>query len=282
MRILVCSQDDVTSCVALNRLLPGLTGNAVAVALVPVEPGRRSTGDPGAWLRWFGNLFNERVRPELDRRTVPPGELLTYSHLARQHGTPIRTIREINRGDGYAFIKEFAPDVILSVRFGLIFKPPTIALARLGVLNIHPGALPRYAGLFSPMYAMLAGESSLGSTLHVIDAGIDTGPIIGIRRLPVDPERSMFWHGLQLYPLGIDLFLRILPDLESGRWPTTRPQDRRQRQYRSWPSAADFAAFRSKGLRLADSRDYLEIIRRFRTREPSLAGPDRFCSRTRC
>ncbi len=103
---------------------------------------------------------------------------------------------------GYALLEAFRPDLVLSLRFDLIFKSRIIRLPRLGILNIHPGTLPRYAGLYAPFRAMLAVEPSVGCTLHVIDDGIDSGPIVGIRHLPVDSGRSMFWHMLHLYPLG--------------------------------------------------------------------------------
>jgi len=149
------------------------------------------------------------------------------------------------------------------MRFGIIFKAPVLRLARRGALNIHPGSLPCYPGLFSPFYAMLADEPTAGCTLHVMDEGIDTGPVIGIRHLPIDPHHSLFWHLMHLYPLGVELFLQTLTHLEAGRALRPQPQDRSQRAYRSLPSPEQFAAFRAKKLRLVDPEDYREFLGRF-------------------
>lgn len=62
--------------------------------------------------------------------------------LARVSGFPFHPISEINQGDGYALAESFRPDIILSLRFDLIFRAPAIRLARLGALNITPVRCP--------------------------------------------------------------------------------------------------------------------------------------------
>lgn len=107
---------------------------------------------------------------------------------------------------------------------------------------------------------MLAGEPTAGCTLHLIDEGIDSGPIVGIRHLSIDPGRSMFWHMMNLYPLGVELFGECLADLESGKHLEAQAQDHSKREYHSWPSAEQFVAFRAKGLHLVDPEDYQEFL----------------------
>ena len=50
------------------------------------------------------------------------------------------------------------------------------------------------------------GEKKLGATLHVVDEGIHTGPLIGIRWLDAVPDRSVLWHEINLYRLGMFAF----------------------------------------------------------------------------
>jgi len=264
MRILVCSQRDLLSCVALNMLLPGLAGKTVAVALQKVDHVDFHSGDPLDRLRWFDrNLSVDQLFPTLDQCPDPPGELLTFHHLARRHGIAFHDIDQINDGDGLELVEAFEPDLILSMRFGLIFKKHVIARPPLGVLNIHPGALPEYAGLYAPMRAMLAGEQTLSSTLHVIDHGVDTGPVVGSSDLLVEGDRSLFWHFLQLYRLGADALLRLLPDLDEGGLLATRPQDPSRRQYFSEPTRRDLEAFQRQGFRLVDVHDFQNLMSGF-------------------
>lgn len=220
MRILVCAQQDLVTCVALNRLLPGLGGHTAAVVLKRLPPDDAVVGSPLARQRWFERALTlHEVFPALDRLPHPPGELLTFHHLARRYCAPFHVIERINTGDGYRIVQEFRPDLILSLRFGLIFKEPVLALPGLGVLNVHSGALPQYAGLGAPVHTLLDGERKLTSTLHVVDAGIDTGPVVASADLPVDRARSLFWRLPALYVLGVELFLRVMPGLAKGRKP---------------------------------------------------------------
>ena len=95
--------------------------------------------------------------------------------------------------------------------------------------------------------ALLAGESSIGTTLHYIsDPGIDTGGIIGHTDMPVSPEHSYLWHVLALYPTACEKLLACVTALAAGdtrgrRTPTTRsigrsrpdiPANGRDRRYR--------------------------------------------------
>ncbi|MFD3572294.1 formyltransferase family protein [Streptomyces sp. NPDC058644] len=245
MRVLVCAQRDLVVCVALNRLLPELGDHDVAVALNRPSPGDPPPGDPLRRQRWFErDLTDQVVFPPLDSLPHPAGELLTFHHLSRRHGIEFHDVERVNTGDGLALAQEFRPDLILSVRFDLIFKEPVLSIPCLGILNIHPGALPEYAGLAAPMHTLIAGEQKLTSTLHEIDRGIDTGPVIASDELPFDHTRSLFWHLTRLYVLGIELFLQELPDLAEGKRPPAQPQDRAQRHYHSKPTPPGDRDFR--------------------------------------
>ncbi|WP_051852255.1 formyl transferase [Streptomyces aureocirculatus] len=264
MRVLVCAQRDLVVCVALNRLLPELGDHEVAVALNRPSPGDPAAADPLRRQRWFERgLIDEVVFPPLDSLPHPVGELLTFHHLSRRHGIEFRDVEHVNTGDGLAFAQAFQPDLILSVRFDLIFKEPVLSLPSLGILNIHPGALPEYAGLAAPMRTLIAGEQKLTSTLHVIDRGIDTGPVIASDELPLDRGRSLFWHLTRLYELGVELFLQELPGLAKGKRPPAQPQDRAQRHYHSKPTPQEIETFEKLGFRFLCESDYEEVVRRF-------------------
>ncbi|HSV28668.1 MAG TPA: methionyl-tRNA formyltransferase, partial [Candidatus Omnitrophota bacterium] len=103
----------------------------------------------------------------------------------------------------------------------------------------------------------------IGCTLHRVDAGIDTGPVVGIGWLPIDPARSLLWHVVNTYGPGIDLFFAMLDDVAAGRPVKLEPQDRSQRVYGSLPGADAFKTFWDKGFRLFDPREYTDIVAGF-------------------
>jgi len=79
------------------------------------------------------------------------------------------TARELSR---------LAPDVIVRVSGGVL-KPHVLAQARVAALNIHHGRAPRIRGMWSIPWAVIEGRADwIGATIHVMDEGIDTGPIL--------------------------------------------------------------------------------------------------------
>ena len=78
-------------------------------------------------------------------------------------------------------------DVVVSVLYDQLFTEEFIK-SKKAVYNFHPGILPEYrgAGLYS--WAIINGEKEFGITLHKIDAGIDTGEIIDIRKFPISED----------------------------------------------------------------------------------------------
>ena len=82
------------------------------------------------------------------------------------------------------------------------------------VLNIHPSLLPKYPGVHAIKDAFEAHEKETGVTIHFVDEGVDTGPIILQRKVPILPDDTLETlearvHALEyeLYPEAIQLFL---------------------------------------------------------------------------
>jgi methionyl-tRNA formyltransferase len=265
MYLTICTKRDIFGCLILNWLLPKLGGHAVSVLLSDkTRPNEESVPELAELKLLERDLPMRLLFPLLNRLPQNRGEhLLSFENLAAHHDVPIHVVERINDGDGAERLRDCAPDLILSVRFSLIFKQATIDLPRHGIYNVHPGALPHYGGLFAPMRGMIAGEKRLGCTLHRIDAGIDSGPIRSVDYLDVDPERSLFWHVSRLYPLGLARFIELLALLERAEPVALTPQDPSLREYRSMPGAEDFAAFRARGGALVKPEDYLDCLGSF-------------------
>ena len=122
-----------------------------------------------------------------------------------------------------------------------------------------------------PFHQILDGQDRLGCTLHWVDEGIDTGPVIARRFMAVDPNRSLLWHICHLYPLGIDVVAEVIGELISGRRPPGEVQPAEGRRYHRLPDAAAFARFRAAGWKLVDYGDYEELLAAYRPPEPEPA-----------
>jgi hypothetical protein len=114
------------------------------------------------------------------------------------------------------------PDFYLSILWPHIIRPEALALHH--YINLHPAPLPEYRGLNSCPHAIINGETEFGVTLHYMDSGIDTGPIIASPRfdiLPDDTGRSLY-DRTQVHAL--DMFEKQWPRIKTGVAPSvTQP-----------------------------------------------------------
>ena len=87
-------------------------------------------------------------------------------------------------------IAELAPDAIIVAAYGLFLPEDTLAVPRLGCLNIHPSLLPRHRGPSPVATAILEGDQTTGVTIMLLDEGMDTGPILAQRETRITPKET--------------------------------------------------------------------------------------------
>lgn len=113
-------------------------------------------------------------------------------------------------------VKQKKPDILISAGFDKIINQEVLSFVRFPI-NIHFGMLPKYRGSYSIPWAIINNEKKIGITLHKIDSGIDSGPIIFQTKIDNDPKRSC----LDLYSEAIDkgsqLLKRFLSQIASGK-----------------------------------------------------------------
>jgi methionyl-tRNA formyltransferase len=178
-------------------------------------------------------------------------------------GAPCAMENAPNAPEALARLTELAPDVVVSIRYGRIFKGDFLGIPKLGVLNLHSGVLPDYRGVLATFRALLDDAPEIGATLHFItDPTIDTGPIVGIARRPVAKERSLFAHVLGLYEPGAELVRKALALLDAGQGLDATAQRPDEGRYFTYPTAEEVAAFLAKGYRLFRASDVRELLAR--------------------
>jgi phosphoribosylglycinamide formyltransferase-1 len=86
-----------------------------------------------------------------------------------------------------AAIEAHRPDLVVSAGFMKIVGPALLEAFGGRLLNTHPALLPAFPGAHAVRDALAAGAEVTGSTVHWVDAGVDTGPVIAQREVPVLP-----------------------------------------------------------------------------------------------
>ncbi len=108
-------------------------------------------------------------------------------------------------------LASFAPDLIVVVAFGQILPPEILTLPKFGCLNVHPSLLPRYRGPSPVATAILQGDEVTGGTIMLLDAGMDTGPILNQKDVPIFAEDTTGTLTAKLAQVGAQLLMETLP-----------------------------------------------------------------------
>ena len=110
----------------------------------------------------------------------------------------------------------WAPEVLVVVAYGLILPPAALGIARHGSLNIHASLLPRWRGAAPIQRALLAGDASTGVTIMRMNEGLDTGPMLLRREVPIAAAATAGSLHDELAALGATLIVEALDALERG------------------------------------------------------------------
>lgn len=116
---------------------------------------------------------------------------------AREYGVPTTIVPPRDYADRGSWgdalvqaIEAYQPDLVVGAGFMRIIPPNAVAALFPRLINTHPSLLPNFPGAHAVRDALAAGASETGVTVHVIDEGVDTGPIIEQRSLPIADGES--------------------------------------------------------------------------------------------
>ena len=137
--------------------------------------------------------------------------------LAERHGLPVLAPVTLKpEAEAHAFAAHRA-DVAVVVAYGLILPPPVLAAPREGCLNLHASALPRWRGAAPIQRAIMAGDAETAATVMRMEAGLDTGPVCRMERVPIGADTTAGELHDVLAERGAALMVRALAELERGQ-----------------------------------------------------------------
>ena len=124
-------------------------------------------------------------------------------------------------------LTSLAPDIIVVAAYGQILPPEILAVPKLGCINVHASMLPKYRGSSPISAAILGGDEATGVTIMLMDAGVDSGPILSQRQVPISPDDTTGSLTPKLAQVGADLLMETLPLWIEGKI-KPQPQDASQ------------------------------------------------------
>jgi methionyl-tRNA formyltransferase len=131
-------------------------------------------------------------------------------------GLPVAQPARLRSTEEQLLLRDFAPELLVVVAYGLILPPAVLAIPRLGCLNIHGSLLPRWRGAAPVQRAVLAGDAETGVAIMQMEAGLDTGPVYAQRAVPIGAEATSGELSEQLAQLGAQLLVEVVASLLAG------------------------------------------------------------------
>ena len=159
-------------------------------------------------------------------RPAGRGQSLTASPVKRRAlelGLPVEQPATLKVADAVERLRERAPDLMVVVAYGLILPQAVLDVPRLGCWNIHASLLPRWRGAAPIQRAILAGDDITGITIMQMDAGLDTGPMLLVREVPIGSGESGGELHDRLSRVGAEAIVAAVSEWQAGRI-TPRPQ----------------------------------------------------------
>ena len=132
----------------------------------------------------------------------------------RKDPQAIETLRALN------------PEVIAVAAYGLILPQAVLDVPLRGCLNVHGSLLPRHRGAAPITSAILMGDAETGITIMLMDAGMDTGPMLSTAHTPITPDDTTASLSERMSHLGAELMADTLPQYLRGELtPQVQPEE---------------------------------------------------------
>jgi len=135
---------------------------------------------------------------------------------AVRRGIPVFQPERVRHPEAVARIAAERPDIIVVAAYGQILPQALLDVPRHLCLNVHASLLPRYRGAAPIAWAIARGETVTGVTIMKMDAGMDTGPILLAREIPIADDDTAGTLSRKLAHLGAALLGEALEALREG------------------------------------------------------------------
>lgn len=168
-------------------------------------------------------VYSQPPRPAGRGQKLTPTPVHAF---AEARGLEVRTPKSLKGTEAQAEFAALSLDAAVVVAYGLILPQAILDAPRLGCLNMHASILPRWRGAAPIQRAIMAGDTETGVDAMLMEAGLDTGPVIASVRTPITPADTAGTLHDRLAALAAELAPGALAGLADGSLtPLAQPED---------------------------------------------------------
>lgn len=196
----------------------------------------------------------DRKKGRRRKKASPP-----VKQCALDLGIDVFQPEKIRSKSAFETLQSYQPDIMITASYGQILRKKHIELPRYGILNVHASLLPVLRGAAPIQYSIIRGYDTTGVTIMKTDVGIDTGPILSLQDVPINPDDTAGSLEEKLSITGARLLIDTLPGYLAGEIDAV-PQDETK--------ATHAPMLYSEDGRIDWSRSAIEIARQVRGMNP--------------
>lgn len=156
-------------------------------------------------------VFTQPDRPVGRKQTLEAPEVKV---AATRHAIPVHQPSKVRNEETRALVASFEPDAAVVFAYGRILPQSLLDVPRRGCINVHTSLLPKYRGAAPIQWAIAEGETKTGVTTMLMDAGLDTGPMLLCRETPIAPTETAVELSARLATIGAGLIVETLARLD--------------------------------------------------------------------
>ncbi len=167
--------------------------------------------------------------------TAPP-----VKQVAAEHNIPVYQPKTL-KGEYSDIIARLAPDMIVVVAYGRILPKAVIDVPQFGCLNLHVSLLPKYRGAAPIQWSLINGDKQTGVTVMNIDEGLDTGDIIDVLPIDIDPDENSEELFAKVAEKGKVFLSKVMESVAGGK--STRTPQNHEKATLAPPLTKEMALF---------------------------------------
>lgn len=142
------------------------------------------------------------------------------------HHIPVYQPEKLRKSEEAEILATLQPDLIVVAAYGQILPQSVLDIPKYGCINVHASLLPRWRGAAPIQASILAGDAQTGITIMMMEAGLDTGPMLRSEPVDITPTETAQTLHDKLSKVGARLLIETLDDyLKDKITPTPQPED---------------------------------------------------------
>tara|TARA_R100000306_G_scaffold62519_1_gene71812 strand:+ start:10783 stop:11787 length:1005 start_codon:yes stop_codon:yes gene_type:complete len=162
------------------------------------------------------NVVAVYTQPDRPARRGQKLQASAVKQLAQAHEIPVEQPENFRSPESIETLRGYKPTIMVVAAYGLLLPQVVLDIPKHGCINIHASLLPRWRGAAPLQRAIEAGDKQSGVTLMQMEAGLDTGPMLGAIRYDLGKTETADSLHDHLAELGAKLLIENLPMLLTG------------------------------------------------------------------